>query len=88
LTLAPEDPFIMDSMGWVQYRLGNLPAAEASLRKAYALRGDPEIAVHLGEVLWKKGAQDEARQLWKSAHDKDPKNDALKKTLARLRVSL
>jgi tetratricopeptide (TPR) repeat protein len=88
LTLAPEDPFIMDSMGWVHYRMGNLNAAEAQLRKAYALRSDPEIAVHLGEVLWKKGDRDEARKLWREAQTRDPKNDALKNTLARLRASL
>jgi predicted Zn-dependent protease len=88
LGMAPGDPFIMDSMGWVQYRMGNLTAAEDQLRKAYALRSDAEIAVHLGEVLWKKGEQDEARKLWREAQGKDPKNDALKSTLARLRVSL
>jgi tetratricopeptide (TPR) repeat protein len=88
LKLAPDDPFIMDSMGWVEYRLGRLGAAETQLRKAYALRSDPEIAVHLGEVLWKKGEHDAARKLWREAHDKDPKNEALKSTLARLRASL
>ena len=88
LGMAPGDPFIMDSMGWVQYRMGNLDVAEAQLRKAYALRSDAEIAVHLGEVLWKKGEQDEARKLWREALGKDPKNEALKTTLARLRVSL
>ena len=60
--MAPDDPFIMDSMGWVQYRMGNLDAAETQLRKAYALRSDPEIAVHLGEVLWKQGQQDGGAQ--------------------------
>jgi tetratricopeptide (TPR) repeat protein len=86
--MAPADPFIMDSMGWVQYRLGKLDAAETQLRKAYQLRKDPEIAVHLGEVLWKKGQHDDARQLWREARAKDPKNDALKSTLTRLRASL
>ena len=88
LKMAPQDPFIMDSMGWVQYRLGHLDAAEKHLRNAYSLRNDPEIGVHLGEVLWKKGKQDEARKLWRDAQSKDPKNDALKSTLSRLRVSL
>jgi tetratricopeptide (TPR) repeat protein len=86
--MAPADPFIMDSMGWVQYRLGKLDAAETQLRKAYQLRNDPEIAVHLGEVLWKKGQHDDARKLWREARAKDPKNDALKSTLTRLRASL
>ena len=86
--MAPNDPFIMDSMGWVQYRLGKLDAAETQLRKAYQLRNDPEIAIHLGEVLWKKGQHDDARKLWREARAKDPKNDALKSTLNRLRASL
>ena len=88
LQMAPGDPFIMDSMGWVQFRMGNLPAAEDALRRAYAVRPDPEIAVHLGEVLWQKGDKDEAQKLWRDAQAKDPKNDALKSTLARLNVSL
>jgi Flp pilus assembly protein TadD len=88
LKLAPGDPFIMDSMGWVQYRLGNLNAAETQLRQAYALRSDPEIAVHLGEVLWHKGQKADAQKLWREARAKDPKNDTLRNTLARLHLSL
>jgi Flp pilus assembly protein TadD len=86
--MAPSDPFIMDSMGWVQYRLGKLDEAETQLRKAYQLRSDPEIAVHLGEVLWKKGQHDDARKLWREAQAKDPQNDSLKSTLTRLRAPL
>jgi len=88
LKMAPGDPFILDSMGWVQYRMGKLDEAETHLRKAYTLRNDPEIAVHLGEVLWKKGKKDDARKLWREAQAKDPKNDALKSTLARLHQTL
>ena len=88
LAMAPDDPFIMDSMGWVQYRLGNLDLAETHLRRAYALRSDVEIAVHLGEVLWHKGMQADARKLWREAMARDPKNDTLKSTLARLQQSL
>jgi Flp pilus assembly protein TadD len=88
LAMAPEDPFIMDSMGWVEYRLGNLDAAEAHLRRAYGLRRDPEIAVHLGEVLWHKGKQADAQKLWREARAKDPQNDTLRSTLARLKLSL
>ena len=88
LTIAPEDPFIMDSLGWVQFRLGKLREAEDLLRRAYAARPDPEIAVHLGEVLWVKGQKDDAQKLWRDANTKDPKNDTLKSTLARLRVAL
>jgi tetratricopeptide (TPR) repeat protein len=88
LGMAPDDPFIMDSMGWVEYRLGNLDAAETQLRRAYGLRRDPEIAVHLGEVLWQRGKQADAQKLWREARAKDPKNDTLRSTLARLRLSL
>jgi Flp pilus assembly protein TadD len=88
LKIAPDDPFIMDSMGWVQYRLGNLDEAEKQLRAAHALRSDPEIAVHLGEVLWHKGKKADALKLWREARAKDPKNDTLKNTLARLHQRL
>lgn len=88
LSLAPEDPYIMDSMGWVQFRLGRLKQAEELLRKAYALRPDPEIAVHLGEVLWVIGQRDDAKKFWRDASSKDPKNDTLRSTLARLQVKL
>ncbi|MES2319754.1 MAG: tetratricopeptide repeat protein [Pseudomonadota bacterium] len=88
LKMAPGDPFIMDSMGWVQYRLGKLDEAEASLRNAYALRSDADIGVHLGEVLWHKGKKADAIKLWREAHAKDPKNDTLKSTLARLHAKL
>jgi tetratricopeptide (TPR) repeat protein len=88
LKLAPEDPFIMDSMGWVQFRLGKFDEAERLLRRAYELRPDPEIAAHLGEVLWVKGKREDAKKFWRDANSKDPKNDTLKNTLARFQVSL
>ncbi|TWI60787.1 tetratricopeptide repeat protein [Pseudoduganella lurida] len=88
LQMAPGDPYIMDSMGWVQFRQGKLKEAETILRQAYALRSDAEIAVHLGEVLWQQGRRDEAQKLWREARTKDPKNDALRDTLARLNTSL
>jgi tetratricopeptide (TPR) repeat protein len=88
LEMAPEDPFIMDSLGWVHYRMGNLDEAEQQLRRAYALRKDAEIAVHLGEVLWRKGQQAEARKLLREAKARDPQSDTLKNTLARLQVKL
>ena len=86
MALAPEDPFIMDSMGWVQFRLGKLPEAEALLRRAYALRPDAEIAVHLGEVLWVRGQKEDAKKFWRDARSKDPANDSLKSTMTRLQV--
>lgn len=88
LKLAPQDPFIMDSMGWVEFRLGKLQEAETLLRRAYALRPDVEIATHLGEVLWASGKKDEAQQLWRAALAKEPGNAALKSTLERLKVRL
>jgi tetratricopeptide (TPR) repeat protein len=88
LELAPEDPYIMDSMGWVEFRMGRFEKAEEILRRAFAIKPDPEIAVHLGEVLWVKGREDEAKNLWRSAIGKDPKNETLKSTLLRLQVKL
>ena len=88
LKLAPNDPFILDSMGWVQYRLGKLAEAETLLRRAYTLRPDTEIAVHLGEVLWVRGEKADAQRFWRDARTKDPKNDSLKNTLTRLQVDL
>jgi tetratricopeptide (TPR) repeat protein len=88
LSMAPGDPYIMDSMGWVQFRMGRLKDAEQTLRRAYALRNDAEIAVHLGEVLWQQGERVEAQKLWREARAKDPKNDALRDTLARLNTTL
>lgn len=88
LKLAPDDPYIMDSMGWVMFRLGKLKEAEDLLRRAYDLRPDPEIATHLGEVLWVKGQKEDAQKLWRDASKKDPQNDTLKSTLTRLHVKL
>ncbi|KAF1042450.1 MAG: Beta-barrel assembly-enhancing protease [Herbaspirillum frisingense] len=84
--MAPQDAFIADSLGWIQFRMGRLEQAETQMRRAYALRPDPEIGVHLGEVLWARGKQDEARQVWREVQAKDPENDVLKSTLARLNV--
>jgi Flp pilus assembly protein TadD len=86
--LAPDDPFITDSLGWTEFRMGNLEEAEKQLRRAYGLRPDAEIGIHLGEILWTRGKQDEAKQLWREAQSKDPKNEVLKNTLSRLNVQL
>ena len=88
LQLAPNDAYIMDSMGWVQFRLGKLKEAEEWLRRAYQKRPEAEITVHLGEVLWVTGRKDEALKLWREAAEKDAKNDTLKSTLKRLGVKL
>ena len=75
--LAPDDHYMLDSLGWVHYRLGNLDKAAEFLRKAYAVQADPEIAAHLGEVLWKQGKLEEAKKLWASALKDFPENDVL-----------
>jgi len=88
LEMAPDDPFIMDSMGWIHYRMGNLNEAEKFLRRAYGVRKDAEIGIHLGEVLWQKGDKSAAQALWRDARAKDPQNEALRETLTRLGLSL
>ena len=88
LSFAPAEPFIVDSMGWVEYRLGNKGEALRLLRLAYASRPDAEIAAHLGEVLWINGEPDEARRVWNEGAQRDPKNEALRETIARLKARL
>jgi tetratricopeptide (TPR) repeat protein len=88
MKLAPGDPFIVDSMGWVEYRMGNRDEAVRWLRQAYSARPDTEIAAHLGEVLWAAGKRDEARRIWQDARGRDGTNEVLKETLARLKISL
>jgi tetratricopeptide (TPR) repeat protein len=88
LALAPGDPFITDSLGWVEFRLGNLPEALKHLRTAYSARPDPEIGAHLGEVLWAMGQQDEARRIWRDVQRREPTSEVLRETLARLQVKL
>jgi Flp pilus assembly protein TadD len=82
--LSPEDPFILDSMGWALYRMGKLDGAETYLRKAMAERPDAEIAAHLGEVLWVKGERASAREVWQSQLKTTPDNVLLLETVRRL----
>jgi len=88
LSLAPGDPFITDSLGWVEFRLGRHEEALRLLREAYRARPDTEIAAHLGEVLWVLGRQEEARQIWREGRARDATNEVLRETLARLRQDL
>ena len=88
VSLAPDDPFIADSLGWVEYRLGNLAEAQRILEAAYKKRPDPEIGAHLGEVLWASGQRDRAVSVWKEAVLADADNQTLQETLKRLRVKL
>lgn len=83
LELSPDDPFILDSKGWVQFRKGATQAALDTLNKAFGIRPDPEIAAHLGEVLWASGRQDEARATWEKARRDHPANEVLAETIKR-----
>ncbi len=84
LSLAPNDAYILDSVGWAQYRSGNLARAQEYLERAYKVRPDPEIAAHLGEVLWARGQRDEAGKLWQTGLQSHPQNEVLLETLHRL----
>jgi tetratricopeptide (TPR) repeat protein len=77
LALMPNDTFILDSLGWVQYRQGDLAGALATLERAYGMRDDPEIGAHLGEVLWAIGRKDDAQKLLRAAQKKHPDNEPL-----------
>jgi tetratricopeptide (TPR) repeat protein len=85
LELAPEDYYIMDSMGWVLYRMGDLKGAAQQLWRAWKGRPDGEIGAHLGEVLWVLGERSQAEGIWREALEASPDSDTLKKTLQRLK---
>jgi tetratricopeptide (TPR) repeat protein len=85
LEISPEDYFILDSLGWVLYREGDLKGAARELRRAYGGRPDAEIGAHLGEVLWMLGERDEARRIWDESLKAGPENETLLKTIKRLR---
>jgi len=86
VALAPDDAYIQDSLGWVEFRLGNTARALEILQAAYRKRPDAEIAAHLGEVLWVKGQRDEALKIWREGLLLAADNETLKSTLERLRV--
>lgn len=83
LEISPNDSFIIDSMGWVLYRMGDLNGAAAQLRRAWQGRPDGEIGAHLGEVLWQLGERDEAQRIWQEAVKASPENESLRKTVKR-----
>jgi len=85
LTLSPDDSYIIDSMGWVLYRMGDLQGAADQLRRAYEGRPDAEIGAHLGEVLWAMGDRAEAERVWQDALKRHPGNEVLQSTVKRLR---
>jgi tetratricopeptide (TPR) repeat protein len=83
LSLAPDDPFILDSKGWLLFRQGKSVAALETLQKAYAQKADAEIAAHIGEVLWALGRPNEAMSVWREASKAHPTNEALAGTIKR-----
>jgi tetratricopeptide (TPR) repeat protein len=83
--LQPNDHYMLDSLGWVHYRLGNLALAVDYLKQAYQMQADPEIAAHLGEVLWKQGQQEEAKKVWGNALKEFPDNDTLVSTAKKFK---
>lgn len=86
--LAPNDASIIDSLGWVQFRRGNLTQARHHLERAFQLRPDGDIGAHLGEVLWTMGEHAAARAVWRRARNAEPESEALRDTLARIKVRL
>lgn len=88
LEFAPSDPFIEDSLAWVEFRLGNKAEAVRIFESAYKTKPDAEIAAHFGEVLWSMGQRDRAIAIWKEARMINPESEALNETLKRLQVKL
>lgn len=85
LSLSPNDHYMLDSLGWAYYRKGNLDKAIGYLQEAYRINQDPEIAAHLGEVLWQKGQHKEAKKVWSDALIVDPSNDVLLTTTSKFK---
>jgi tetratricopeptide (TPR) repeat protein len=85
--LQPEEASIIDSMGWIAYRMGRLPEAEDFLRDALARDNNPEIAAHLGEVLWVGNRREEALEVWNKAVEVAPDNEVLAETMRRFGVA-
>jgi tetratricopeptide (TPR) repeat protein len=83
IQLSPNDPYIMDSLGWVHYRMGNINQGLSFLRQAFGMNQDPEIAAHLGEVLWVQGTKEEAKDIWQAALKEHPGNEALLSTMKK-----
>jgi tetratricopeptide (TPR) repeat protein len=87
IAIAPDDPAIIDSLAWAQYKLGQYEEALQNLRRAFAAFPDHEIASHLGEVLWMMGRQDEATQVWRDALEIQPDSDLIREAIDRLNPS-
>ena len=83
LALDPDESYVVDSMGWVLFRLGRHEEAADYLRRSYEMKEDPVVAAHLGEVLWVLGRHEEAREIWDSALEDEPENEVLLETIER-----
>ncbi|MGB5234996.1 MAG: tetratricopeptide repeat protein, partial [Candidatus Macondimonas sp.] len=83
LAMNPDNPAILDSLGWVYFRQGDLEAADRYLVQAYEQLSDPEVAAHLGELRWRQGRRGEAREIWGKAHSAFPDHPILRQTLRR-----
>jgi Flp pilus assembly protein TadD len=88
LQISPDDAYIIDSMGWVHFRLGEMQEARTHLERAFEMRPEAEVAAHLGEVLWALGERDRAREVWRTGIKQDDANETLRETLRRLKVKL
>jgi tetratricopeptide (TPR) repeat protein len=88
LELNPREPAMLDSLGWVYFKMGRFIEAENILREAYELLPDPEVAAHLGETLWSQGKRLEAKDIWRSGLGRDANNVHIRSTLNRLGVAL
>jgi tetratricopeptide (TPR) repeat protein len=86
LAYEPENHYILDSMGWIHFKLGNLKIALEYIKKAYSINKDPEIAAHLGEILWKQGKKEEAKEVWRDSLNRHPSNSVLLETSNRLNL--
>tara|TARA_R110001599_G_scaffold196498_1_gene393024 strand:- start:227 stop:517 length:291 start_codon:yes stop_codon:yes gene_type:complete len=85
IEISPDDPAIIDSLAWAQYKLGRYEEALANLQRAYAAFPDPEVAAHLGEVLWAMGRQREANRVWEASLAENPNAQIIINTIERLR---
>ena len=84
LRLDPDNPAILDSMGWVLFREGRLKPALEYLARAWDAFPDPEVAAHYGEALWMSGAEEQARVIWRKGLEQDADHEVLRETIDRL----
>ena len=85
ISISPEDPAIIDSLAWAQYKLGHYEEALLNLRRAYQVFPDHEVASHLGEVLWMLGRNEEATSIWENALETNPDSELIKEVIERFR---